>query len=242
MTAAPAVPAAALRLLLEQGFDSTSVDQLAVAAGMSRSTFFRRFGSKEDMVFADQEAVLARVGEVLAGGGSPGPAVAAAALAVFDHHTAQREAALLRHRLLQKVPALRDRELVSTHRYEHAFRTFLGSALGGVEHDAGLRAASTAFAAAVVAVHNDHLRRWLRSPAETIRPELEARLGELCALFGPWLAGQGPGQEAGQAGASAVGARAAGRAAPARPPVGVTLLDSGAGTESILQAVRDALG
>ena len=226
MTAAPAVPAAALRLLLEQGFDSTSVDQLAVAAGMSRSTFFRRFGSKEDMVFADQEAVLARVGEVLAGGGAPGPAVAAAALAVFDHHTAQREAALLRHRLLQKVPALRDRELVSTHRYEHAFRSFLGGALGGVEHDAGRRAASAAFAAAVVAVHNDHLRRWLRSPAETIRPELEARLAELCALFGPGLAGQG----------------LAGQGAPARPAVVVTVLDPDAGTESILQAVRDALG
>jgi hypothetical protein len=189
------------------------------------------------MVFADQEAVLARVGEVLAGGGDPGTAVAAAALAVFDHLTAQREAALLRHRLLQKVPALRDRELVSTHRYEHAFRTFLGGALGGVEHDAGRRAASTAFAAAVVAVHNDHLRRWLRTPVEAIRPELEARLGELCALFGPWLAGLVPGQERGQAGAPA-----AGQPAPARPAVVVTVLDPGAGTESILQAVRDALG
>ncbi|GER24273.1 TetR family transcriptional regulator [Zafaria cholistanensis] len=233
MTAAPAVPAAALRLLLEQGFDSTSVDQLAAAAGISRSTFFRRFGSKEDMVFADQELVLSRVGEVLAGGGSPGPAVAAAALAVFDHHTAQREAALLRHRLLQKVPALRDRELVSTHRYEHAFRTFLGRALGGVEHDAGRRAATTAFAAAVVAVHNDHLRRWLRTPAETIRPELEARLDELCGLFGPWLAGQVPGQ---------AGAPAEPQGTPGRPAVVVAVLDPGAGTESILQAVREALG
>ena len=55
MIASSAVPPAALDLLITQGFDATSVDELAAAAGISRSTFFRRFGSKENMVFADQE-------------------------------------------------------------------------------------------------------------------------------------------------------------------------------------------
>ncbi|WP_421015579.1 helix-turn-helix domain-containing protein, partial [Glutamicibacter creatinolyticus] len=52
------MPVAALELLIDQGFDATSVDELANAAGMSRSTFFRRFGSKENMVFADQEMII----------------------------------------------------------------------------------------------------------------------------------------------------------------------------------------
>ena len=39
-----AVVSAALDLFVAQGFESTSVEQIAQAAGVSRSTFFRQFG------------------------------------------------------------------------------------------------------------------------------------------------------------------------------------------------------
>lgn len=40
----------ALALFLTQGFEATTVEQIAEAAGMSKSSFFRYFASKEDVV------------------------------------------------------------------------------------------------------------------------------------------------------------------------------------------------
>ncbi|MFD5827868.1 TetR/AcrR family transcriptional regulator [Lentzea sp. NPDC060358] len=52
---------AALELFLEQGFEETTVDQVVAAAGISRRSFFRYFGAKEDIVFGD----LAEQGPVI---------------------------------------------------------------------------------------------------------------------------------------------------------------------------------
>ena len=41
----------AMRLFSEHGFDATTVDDIAVAAGIGRRTFFRYFGSKNDVVW-----------------------------------------------------------------------------------------------------------------------------------------------------------------------------------------------
>ena len=50
MATLEAVEQAAIELLLRRGYDAVSVDELAAAAGIGRSTFFRYFGTKAAVV------------------------------------------------------------------------------------------------------------------------------------------------------------------------------------------------
>ena len=47
------IRASALRLFSEQGYDATTVEQIAAAAGVSHMTFFRYFPAKEDVALSD---------------------------------------------------------------------------------------------------------------------------------------------------------------------------------------------
>jgi AcrR family transcriptional regulator len=226
---ADAPTAAAIGLLARQGYDATSVDDLADAAGMSRSTFFRKFGSKEDVVFADHERILRQVTASLAETmQEPLTAIEDAALLVFNHHLRNRETSRARYELMQGVPALRDRELVTSHRYERAFLQHLLETVPDVEHR---EYKAVAFAAAAVAVHNAFLRRWLRTAPPAQEPEAADRdrsaalaneLRALSSTFRPALLGTVA-------------------SAPESPTVVVTVLSAGADKDAIVQAVRDAL-
>ncbi|MBA2947871.1 mycofactocin system transcriptional regulator [Streptomyces himalayensis] len=52
-------------LFARQGFDETTVDDIAGAARISRRTFFRYFASKNDLVWGDFEHQLARLRDLL---------------------------------------------------------------------------------------------------------------------------------------------------------------------------------
>ncbi len=56
----------ALELFLENGFDGTTIDEIAERAGVSSRTFFRYFPTKEVAFFANQEERLGRFQEALA--------------------------------------------------------------------------------------------------------------------------------------------------------------------------------
>jgi AcrR family transcriptional regulator len=51
--------AATIRLIRKQGFRATSVDQIARAAGTTRTTFYQYFKSKGDLIHFMQEAYIA---------------------------------------------------------------------------------------------------------------------------------------------------------------------------------------
>lgn len=155
-----AVIAAALDLFAEQGFEATSVEQIARAAGVSRSTFFRQFGGKDDVVFADHELLLDRARARLdKGHDDPWAAVCEASLEVYRHFAADPDLARRRYAVVRGVPALRDREIVTVFRYERLFDEYLRRALPGLDP-----VDAVGFAAAVTAVHNHVLRRLLRGP------------------------------------------------------------------------------
>lgn len=175
-----AVVAAALDLFARQGFESTSVDQIAQSAGISRSTFFRQFGGKDDVVFADHEDLLERLREYL-GGEHPDPweAVCEASLQVFRHFAADPELARRRYTVVREVPALRDREIVTVFRYERLFDEYLRRSLPGLDPlDA------VGFAALVTAVHNHVLRQLLRGPKKVPASVLRRALDGALERFG----------------------------------------------------------
>jgi AcrR family transcriptional regulator len=57
---------AAVALFTERGYDATTADDIAEAAECSRSTLFRYFGNKEDILFGDVYVMLTEVREELA--------------------------------------------------------------------------------------------------------------------------------------------------------------------------------
>ncbi|RDI42116.1 TetR family transcriptional regulator [Nocardia mexicana] len=152
----------ALRLFAEKGYEATTVDEIAEAAGISRRTFFRQFRSKEDVVFADHEEQLARAQAYLdAAQEDPWDAVCEAVVGVFERFTQTRELAARRYRVVRQVPALRDREIVTVFRYERLFTDYLRSRLPEVADLALIQ-----FTAAVTATHNYLLRRMVRATPE----------------------------------------------------------------------------
>lgn len=175
-----AVVAAALDLFARQGFEATSVEQIAQAAGVSRSTFFRQFGGKEDVVFADHDLLLAELREWLdSGHDDPWIAVCEASERVFQHFARDPEVARLRYQIVRRVPALREREIVTVFRYERLFDEYLRAALPGLDPlDA------VGFAALVTAVHNHVLRQLLRGTKRVPVSTLQAALADVLRRYG----------------------------------------------------------
>ncbi len=55
----------ALDLFLERGYDATTVEDICAAAGIGRTSFFRYFKSKEDVLMRDFAAMDALILEEL---------------------------------------------------------------------------------------------------------------------------------------------------------------------------------
>ncbi|WP_216901389.1 TetR family transcriptional regulator [Nocardia alni] len=162
----------ALRLFADKGYEATTVDEIAEAAGISRRTFFRQFRAKEDVVFADHEAQLAQAQAFLdAAQGDPWDAVCEAVVGVFERFTQTRELAARRYRVVRQVTALRDREIVTVFRYERLFTDYLREKLPQAADLSLIQ-----FSAAVTATHNYLLRRMVRGRSDAGVADLRAAL------------------------------------------------------------------
>jgi AcrR family transcriptional regulator len=152
---------AAFELFETHGYDATTVDQIAAGAGVGRTTFFRNFAGKEDVLFPHHEDVLREVDARLATASptSRSNALREAARIVLDHYIAEGDTARRRYRLTSTVPAVREREMAAVQRYQHVFARHVGDWLAD-EPDGALRAELVA--SAVITAHNHVLRHWLR--------------------------------------------------------------------------------
>jgi AcrR family transcriptional regulator len=68
---------AAMRLFEERGYAATTVDDIAAAANVSRRTFFRYFGGKDEIFIVDPQGKLDALHVALAKGPADEPTIAA---------------------------------------------------------------------------------------------------------------------------------------------------------------------
>jgi AcrR family transcriptional regulator len=80
-TSRETIAEAACELFLEQGYEQTSIVDIARRAGVSRSSFFNYFTSKSDVLWAGLDERLAELERRLATGTAPQPAIAGGAAA-----------------------------------------------------------------------------------------------------------------------------------------------------------------
>jgi AcrR family transcriptional regulator len=174
---------AAFALFDEQGFNETTVEQIAARAGLGRTTFFRHFGGKDEVVFPDHTAVLDRVDARLATATASTRQVALreAARIVLNTYLAEGATARARYRLTSSVPSLRGRETASVESYQRLFTRHLRQWLDA-EPQGALRA--ELLSAALVTAHNYVLRQWLRNRTDDVDAEFNAAMSMTLSTFG----------------------------------------------------------
>ena len=114
-----ALATAALRLFAEQGYEETTIADIAAAAEVSPRTFFAYFPSKEDVVFAEIDDRLAEVRERLARrppGETPLETIRDSVLNVLEALVTEHgEYGAVQVRLVLERPALQARALQRLH-------------------------------------------------------------------------------------------------------------------------------
>ncbi|MDY7088749.1 MAG: TetR family transcriptional regulator [Actinomycetota bacterium] len=154
---------AALELFEEQGFEATSAVQIAQRARVTTRTFFRYFPDKEEILFADANAlseVLVRELLQIADLTQPLEAVARV-LAGYDwEKLGSRKALRRRAELIASNPRLLERDLIKQHQMADGFRRVLCDR--GVEPDVAELAAATGSQ-----IFRTAYRKWLEDTGDT---------------------------------------------------------------------------
>jgi AcrR family transcriptional regulator len=169
----------AVRLFLERGFANVTVDEIAAAAEVSRSTFFRYFGSKEAVLFDrvdDAGEVFTRALDRRPGTESPLEALEVALLELLAHtsSTQTEDEQLAVSELMRTDPALSGRRLREIERWMERLSGTFATRAGRDEPAMRDRLA----AAACVAIGEEVGAAWrtdpTRDPAELVHEAVDS--------------------------------------------------------------------
>jgi AcrR family transcriptional regulator len=161
----------AMRLFALHGFDGVTVEEIAEAAEISRSTFFRYFPNKEAVVFPYFEERLERFRRLLAEGAKKGrimDAVGHACMGMVDEYVASRDQLLAQRRVVLGSPALVAHERVIDRGFEQALVEVLRGSWTGPR---SLRRARV-LAGAVMGAIRATLELWFESEGKADLPAL----------------------------------------------------------------------
>jgi AcrR family transcriptional regulator len=144
----------ALRLFREKGYQNTTVEQIAAAAEVSPSTFFRYFPTKEDLVLQDDMDIRMMAAlEQQPPGLGPVAAVRAATRQVFASYTGA-DLDIIREttRLTMTVPEIRSRALDEFARTIGVFAEAVAKRAGRPADDLAVRTAAGAIIGVVMSM------------------------------------------------------------------------------------------
>ncbi len=154
---------AALDRFALQGFDETTVDDIAAAAGISRRTFFRYFRSKNDVVWGDFDGMLGELEARLAAAPADRPMMTTLRDEVVRFNSIPPEA-VVAHRqrmaLILYVPALQAHSTLRYAAWRAVVAEFAARRLGAGPDDLGPRLVGHVALAAAVAAYE----QWLTTP------------------------------------------------------------------------------
>jgi AcrR family transcriptional regulator len=118
------IEASALTLFEEQGYAATTVEQIARRAGLSQATFFRYFGSKEEVLFVNEQDAVDGLVALVASRETREQTLAALATPVAEFaHSYLHDSDAETQRVTRLVMTTRELEARSMHmrlRWEHA--------------------------------------------------------------------------------------------------------------------------
>lgn len=167
----------ALRLFRDQGYEATTVEQIAEAAEVSPSTFFRYFPTKEDVVlYDDLDPLFIAAFEAQPAELSPIQALRGALHTVFDRLPADDMSQQWeRGRLVVAVPELRMRMLDQLAATVQLVATMLAKRLGRRADEFAIRT----YAGALVGVLMSALLTGIESPMADFVALMDASLAYL---------------------------------------------------------------
>jgi mycofactocin system transcriptional regulator len=185
----------AFRLFVEQGFERTTVEDIARGAGIARRTFFHYFASKNDVVWGDFDGELARLRRWLARCPPEQPIMDALQEAIVQFNSiepAQVATHRLRMSLILGVPQLQAYSTLRYAAWREVIADFVAARLDGGRDALLARVIGHALLGVALAAYET----WLADETLEITQVLDRALRELAEVYanGP-LARGGPASE-----------------------------------------------
>jgi TetR/AcrR family transcriptional regulator, regulator of mycofactocin system len=174
----------ALRLFTDQGFENTTIEQIAAEAGVSKRTFFRYFGSKASVLWSEFDHEVDVIRAALADVPASVPMMDAIrrAVAAANHYGPQDVPELrMRMNLIGSVPALQSSAALHYDAWERAISDFAATRTGQPADSLYPLAVGRATLAACRAAYD----RWSARADAELTYYLDAALAALAAGFDP---------------------------------------------------------